>query len=326
MGSPRFRVPGTLAVVLVALLAPIAGAADPEPIFTQAPIDLDEVREIVPLGNLNPPGHTFPTDHAYLYKADPARASVVYAPAAGTILRVFRFMPDDVKVAIRVTPTLHYTLGHVNPDPGLEEGRRVEAGQRLGVTSHRSFALDLGMVDASRRLPGFVRPERYPEDTLHAVSPFPHFVEPLRSRLYRLIRRSGPDLDGRIDLDVPGRLAGNWFLEGLDAAESDRSEAWERHLAFAVDVHEPAETRIAVGGTLALTGVFRVQSDAPGPAEVGPETGPVEYELRRARGSPDHVGWLRVEMTGPARIRVEVFPAAGGGERRFGPEARVYER
>ena len=31
------------------------------------PLQLSDIREIAPLGNLNPPGHTFPTDHIYLY-------------------------------------------------------------------------------------------------------------------------------------------------------------------------------------------------------------------------------------------------------------------
>ena len=36
--------------------------------------------------------------------------------------------------------------------------------------------------------------------------------EPLRSALYARVRRAGPDKDGKIDCDVPGRLVGNWFL------------------------------------------------------------------------------------------------------------------
>jgi hypothetical protein len=35
--------------------------------FTAAPIDLSRIRIITALGNLGPPGHVLPTDHAYLY-------------------------------------------------------------------------------------------------------------------------------------------------------------------------------------------------------------------------------------------------------------------
>jgi hypothetical protein len=40
-------------------------------ILTTPPIALSDVVGWVPLGNLNPPGHTFPTDHQYLYHTNP---------------------------------------------------------------------------------------------------------------------------------------------------------------------------------------------------------------------------------------------------------------
>src|SRR5690242_9125489 len=36
-------------------------------LYTALPTDLSGVSGIVPLGNLNPTGHTLPTDHIYLY-------------------------------------------------------------------------------------------------------------------------------------------------------------------------------------------------------------------------------------------------------------------
>jgi hypothetical protein len=35
--------------------------------FTNYPVDMNRITSITPLGNLNPPGHTFPTDHMYFY-------------------------------------------------------------------------------------------------------------------------------------------------------------------------------------------------------------------------------------------------------------------
>ncbi len=35
--------------------------------LTVTPLDMALVSSLVPLGSLNPPGHTFPTDHMYLY-------------------------------------------------------------------------------------------------------------------------------------------------------------------------------------------------------------------------------------------------------------------
>jgi len=42
-------------------------ACGPATLLTVSPMDLSDIREIAPLGNLNPTGHTFPTDHIYFY-------------------------------------------------------------------------------------------------------------------------------------------------------------------------------------------------------------------------------------------------------------------
>ncbi len=57
-----------------------------KPLFEVSPIQMSDIRGIVPLGNLNPPGHTLPTQHIYFYirmtGAEPSTpASVpVFAP------------------------------------------------------------------------------------------------------------------------------------------------------------------------------------------------------------------------------------------------------
>lgn len=43
----------------------IPACEDKAVLFTNLPMDLSDLRVIVPLGNLNPPGHTFPTKHLY---------------------------------------------------------------------------------------------------------------------------------------------------------------------------------------------------------------------------------------------------------------------
>jgi hypothetical protein len=58
------------------------------PVFTVSPVSLEDLDAIVTLGNLNPPSHTFPTDHIYFYVT---RASWD-APAAD---RVDFFAPGD---------------------------------------------------------------------------------------------------------------------------------------------------------------------------------------------------------------------------------------
>lgn len=58
-----------------------------EPIFTALPAAIEDVRGLVPLGNLNPPGHVFPTDHIYFYSKDSAQIDL-YSPGDITITKV----------------------------------------------------------------------------------------------------------------------------------------------------------------------------------------------------------------------------------------------
>ncbi len=46
-------------------------AARSKPLFTVSPMDIESISRIVLLGNLNPPGHVFPTDHIYFHISNP---------------------------------------------------------------------------------------------------------------------------------------------------------------------------------------------------------------------------------------------------------------
>lgn len=310
--------------VLLLLAFAAVSASGEDVVFTDSPLAFENLKHVIPLGNLNPPGHTFPTDHAYFEKVDHAKAYPVIAPAAGTIVWMLSRDGGEAKIMVRCTPTLSYYLDHVIPDAEIVKGAPVTAGARLGVTSDRGAAIDLGVVDERVTRTGFVRPERYPSDTLHAVSPFPLFAEPVRGRLYALIDRKGDDKDGRIDLDVKGRLVGNWFLEGLDVKASANYESRDKHLAFVYDVADPASVRVAIGGTLALTGLFT--TPGPDPAQVSRESGPVHYFVRDAHRGSEQGGELVVEMLADDRIRVQAFVGLKRSAVSFDDGASIYER
>ena len=65
-------------------------------IFTVPPVALAQVRGWEPLGHMGPPGHTFPTDHQYLYTTafgqptDPSLSIPVVAPANIRVTQVYR--------------------------------------------------------------------------------------------------------------------------------------------------------------------------------------------------------------------------------------------
>jgi hypothetical protein len=295
-------------------------------IFTQAPIDLSAVEFVVPIGNLNPPGHTLPTDHAYFYhrlRNPNAPVQPVVAPAAGTVRYVTR--GNDDAIGVQVTPTTMYYLGHVLVNAGLNSGASVAAGQQLGVTSQLSFGLDLGVINDGVTV-FFVNPQRYGNNTLHADSPLPYFAEPLRSAIYAKVESRVPANSGRIDFDRPGRLSGNWFLEGLGVSESGIVTAGPRQLAFVRDVLDPSAVRISVGGTLALTGVFGVDPAAPDPVDVSTASGPIGYRLFIGNSGGPAVGLLMVQLLDDTTLRAEIFAGSQDGRADFTSAARTYFR
>lgn len=70
-----------------------------------SPVDVAAIRTIVPLGNLNPPGHTFPTGHMYFYLVIPPGE---LAPIIATL-----HAPGDMYIG-RVTASENVTAGYTD--------------------------------------------------------------------------------------------------------------------------------------------------------------------------------------------------------------------
>ncbi len=293
-----------------------------------SPIEPAQIDFILPLGNLNPPGHTFPTDHIYFYVGflrPEIRGVPVFAPGDGTVRTIFNRDQPDVKIYVRATSTVTYYIDHVVLDPQIREGMQVTAGQRLGTSGTGGFGIDFGVVNDALTLTGFVNPARYPTDTIHADAPLKYYVEPMRSQLYGMVRREGGDRDGKIDFDVAGRLIGNWFLEGLPVSESAQPAAWPKHLAFVFDNVLPTERRIAIGGTLALTGQFGVDAAAPAFDAVTPQSGIVTFRLLMGGAQGGVAGTMLAQMLDASRVRVEVT-RGGTPQTAFTSAAQIYSR
>lgn len=96
-------------------------------VFSVAPVDPKDFISITPLGNLNPPDHTIPTDHIYVVikqdnKIDPSRAKTVRAPGDITITRVSHdtakkqgaIFSDDYAFNFSPCKQVRLNFGHVN--------------------------------------------------------------------------------------------------------------------------------------------------------------------------------------------------------------------
>ena len=176
------------------------------------------------------------------------------------------------------------------------------------------------MFDDGHTLPGFVNPARL-GISANTEAPLKYFDEPLRTQLYAKVERIGPDLDGKIDYDVPGRLSGNWFM--TDSIS----------LSFAYDTYDPARVVISVGGGLSQTGVFSIAATDPIPRDVSVASGAVRYTLATwgETGQPQRVrsgvptARMLVQMLDDQRIRVELFPVSASAEA-FTSNAREFVR
>ncbi len=301
-------------------------------VLSQPPIALPALNHILSLGWMNPVGHTIPTDHIYFGHVnklgEPLVTTVpVVAPGDGTVQMILRVPVgglDECKIWFQQTGTFSYYLDHVVPDAFIREGVKVTAGQRIGQTGI-SPSLDLGVIDQTVTL-GFLNPSRYADQTLHCGKPLTYFPEPLRTQLYALVERDGPEKDGRIDYDVAGRLIGNWFLDTLPAP-MDNPTGWDKELAFAYECRWPTMPIVSIGGQLPLVNKWTFQKGAPPPETVQVATGLVVYELWSIYDAIRR-GTMLVQMLEPGRVKVQVFEGipAPGGILAFDAGAKIYIR
>jgi len=305
--------------------------------FTVSPIDVSSLIYITPLGAMAPWGHTLPTDHVYFYHHagnQPYTPVPIYAPAAGRIEGI-----SNGRIDVRVDNIFLYWIGPLALADGIAVGARVEAGTLLG--HHSTFpAFDFAVLRSTLRL-NFVNPLRYGRDTLTSDGPVQYFDEPVRSAIIAKVKRTGGEIDGRIDYDVDGTLSGNWFAEDLPVEVSGRGgEEYYgvRKLAFARDVFSPERQRISIGG-LGFTGLWAVPATSPDFTSVTPASGLTTFRLM-AVGEPQappidsQAGWLLVELLDAGHLRIEAFPlpfpvpvaAAPASPKAFSAKAEMYLR
>ncbi|MCD6358460.1 MAG: hypothetical protein J7L90_00630, partial [Dehalococcoidia bacterium] len=92
--------------------------------FTSSPVDIENIETIVVLGNLNPPSHTFPTDHIYLYISNPDHDNIpdkvpLYSPGNLPVTKINAYERvsenfTDYNITMEPTPYITIALGHVS--------------------------------------------------------------------------------------------------------------------------------------------------------------------------------------------------------------------
>lgn len=256
-------------------------------LFTRFPVDPSAIMGWVPLGAMSPPGHTFPTDHQYIYLTTfgtSAAATTLVAPGRITVTGARRttystgsvgsdyslnFMPcadvyADFGHVTSVEPALLAQLGAFDqqcvaysPNAGLDVEACytrpvsivVEAGTPIGTTK----GLDLSLFD--RRIPAhsFANAARWNVsstgfDRSHVVPFSAYYREPERTAVRAMLG----SFDGRARRTVEpvgGRI--DWDVAGTAQGtwfSPGLPTAPETpHLAITPDHVDPGQIAVSIG-------------------------------------------------------------------------------
>lgn len=267
----------------------LASCGSNSALFTALPFAPELVAGWVPLGAMNPPSHTFPTDHQYIYLRTPVAGVPVplYAPGRITITQArattyttgagntdysLSFMPcadvlGEFGHVVSLTPSLLQQLGAFNqqctsytPSPGLTVqacySRRtsivVDAGTQIG----QAMGLDVSLFDA--RIPAltFANAARWITNTdhfdhFHVVGFSDYYAEPLRSTVRDLLG----SFDGKTRRTAEprgGSIASDvaGTAQGAWLAVGQPTYPEIPHAAFVPDNVDPTVMTVSLGSSL----------------------------------------------------------------------------
>ena len=264
-----------------------------EPLFEVSPIQLSDLLAIVPLGSLNPPGHTLPTDHLYFYVrmtgAEPSTpASVtVFAPGRIWMTRITEkyyasgSLPDytlTIKPCNQFAAYFHHveelsesllvhagsfedddcTTYRCSKDVMIE----MQAGEIIEVSEG---GLDFGAMDSRGPPLAYANPARYWSassglDPHHLVCAIDYYSPNVRDQLLGWMGdhsgqtpRTVEPICGEVEQDEPGTAQGNWFLRGTVGTPPFPNTT---HLALVHDNVDPLLGTFSVGAPVPGLGPF----------------------------------------------------------------------
>lgn len=310
--------------------------------FVTTPIDSQKIISISPLGNLAPPGHTFPTEHMFFHiTAGNATTETVSLRAPAdvylTLISIghgFTQDPVDYTIYFALCKDVFGYYNHVKElSPELEklvsetpcmfsgESKdkqcniqalsRVTNGAEIGRVGRLQGNFDLGLIDFRKRLT-FANPERYGARSLYIQCALDYYNAVGKTTLYSKLERSDGKC-GRVDQDVPGTLKGNWFY---GSARADMGGDWDKYLAFADDNKNPALSVISIGGIIGPAEKWEFTSESSGTKnrafnDVKPDGQVYCYEASGKSGR------IILELTSAMELKIEKQNESCGSNRAF---------
>jgi len=298
--------------------------SDWDTLFSVLPVASNRVFQITPLGRVEPPEKTLPSNHVLFYLT--AGAPVEVRAVGNATIRLIDYNPvtDDFRLEFTYSPNVVYYYEHVRNLPAwVVQNGPIGAGDLVGYADPREEPLGFGILDF-RVARSFIKPLRYHQFFLNCGDPSEYFIEALKNEYLAKNPRNADPVGGKIDFDVDGTLAGNWFLEGTPVNTTASTELHgEKQLAFVYDMYDPSTLVFSAGGTLRGAPFHYHQTGAtPDPATVTPDSGMVTWTLAWGR-------WrvLAAAMLDTRRARVELFIGVHPDSiDAFTEDASIYER
>lgn len=275
--------------------------------LTHSPMKFADFGVLLPYG-LVTGGHVTPIDHGYFSPADvhSARdAYEVYAMADGAIVDIslrsqvtgsaakvheYRFVFSHTctfltyfDLVTSLAPDIKEVFD-ANQKNGYFSGNiPVKAGQLVGSIGGQT--LDYAVWNTEKPLTGFIHPEHYASENwkIYTDDPFAYFTPELSAKLLKRNPRVAEPLSGKIDYDIQGKLIGNWFREGSNYYEGDRTISngayWGGHFSIAPNYIDPSVFTISLGDFEGEAMQFISKTNSPLPEHVSVESGIVKYDL-----------------------------------------------
>lgn len=342
-----------------------------------SPMKAEDVSSIIPYG-LMVNQHVTPIDHQYfapLSYDSPRDSYEVRAPANGHIVSIQHRtsdyssfthgrVTDEYRLVIDYTCTfLSYfdLITSLSPEIQSQVGDKqnvsvnipVKAGQVIGRIGGQT--LDFAVWDTTKTLAGFLVPEHYSGEPwkIYTADPLDYASPELKALMLSLNPRKAQPLSGKIDYDIDGKLAGNWFLKGqggYTSKDPNNHDGWKGQFAFAPNNYDPTLWEISSGAWGENATQFAISSSGPRPDTVGIANGLVKYELYQfelladgklidngritsgkqtitAKASEQSAGCMLVQLSAQREMKAEGFPGQScAGLSSFDNNVKIYER
>jgi len=251
---------------------------DGGPYFTAAPVDLEYIDYLVPLGNLNPPGHTFPTDHIYIIFPESAEYIPVYAPGDMKITEIqsadnekWRDKPyNDFHVTFKVCDKIQGQYIHIDVlsetlqkafEKSIEKDCKkyiesqkfgncqarvnidILAGEQIGKVGHEDHhGFDLGVYDKTKDPWTFANMKRFSGDRdnyLYTQCPIDYYETVLKEKFMSIFSGGDGDLKRTIE-PVCGTIGQDvpGTAQGLWFIKNTDPKTWEYEQDHLALVHD----------------------------------------------------------------------------------------